>query len=115
MRIDYIIDSYSQNYPVEPKNQEKTKQSGVKTAEKIQESFTTQQTNESAKVEKPALEKKNDIVSDDANKVLNADEKQMLIQLFPPGLFGAGIRAYKYYSSSSEQVNTLGNKIDVRQ
>ena len=118
MRIDYVIDSYSQKYPVE-RNAHNTKQPSETNNERTSGYQKVTQKEKTSGIHKGESKVNNtqrsEIVSEDAQKVLSADEKQMLTQLFPPGLFGAGIRSYNYYASSSEEVKTLGNKIDVRQ
>ena len=120
MRIDYIVDSYSRNYPLKPNKSERKGQTDSANEKKVAEPQNTQQ---QTKIErKPARVNKNEnikksqnVVSKEADKVLSVKEKQMLQQLFPPGLFGAGIKAYRNYSSPSEEELKLGNTIDVTQ
>ena len=117
MRIDYIVDTYSRNYPVSQNTNDQKKQ--VKTT--TQKPAEKTQVNSHIKNDSIKKSAADDIqvaksfVSKDADKVLDSKEKQMLAQLFPPGLFGAGIRAYKNYSTNAEEVPKLGNRIDVRQ
>ena len=117
MRIDYIVDTYSKNYPARPDTNDHKKQ--VKTT--TQKPADTKQVKshiQNDSIKKSAaddIKVAKSFVSEDADKVLDIKEKQMLAQLFPPGLFGAGIRAYKNYSTNAEEVPKLGNRIDVRQ
>ena len=120
MRIDYIVDTYSRNYPSRPDTNDRKKQIETPTQKPVEK---VQDTETKAHIPSDPIKQSNtddikiakSFVSEDADKVLSTKEKKMLAQLFPPGLFGAGIRAYQKYSSEAETVQKLGNRIDVRQ
>jgi len=120
MRIDYVVDSYSRNYPVKTNKSEHKGQADSAGQKNVTEPKSPQQQTQinnkpSSVNKKDKVEKAKNVVSKEAEKVLSAKEKQMLQQLFPPGLFGAGIKAYRNYSIPADEELQLGSKIDVRQ
>jgi hypothetical protein len=119
MRIDFVVDSFSGiqrirhpqpagNRPVDHSREQSTRPEPSRPERRDPNHKITQH-----KQTAPSQDQID--ASREAAEILNADEKRMLQQLFPPGLFGAGIRAYRNISLPPTEHSHLGKQIDVTQ
>jgi hypothetical protein len=113
MRIDFVVDSFS-NYdqlgPAQSSRGERFKtysRNGAQ-AEPAPVAPKADQVLLSREVPPSAPQRQ----EEDANTVLDLEEQEMLGRLFPPGLFGNGVRAYKL--AQGEAPPALGQHIDTR-
>lgn len=112
MRIDFVVDAYSRNYPNkgEGRKAEQVSPAPPRSAAQPPKQRPVEQ---APPQEAPHLDDESGAPA--SEEVLTVQEKQMLHQLFPPGLFGSGIRAYRNAADPVREVQSLGKTIDVRQ
>ncbi len=113
MRIDFVVDSFSPYDQVGPTSSPKG------------ERFRTySRSGRSAEPEPPAPKGDQVQLSDqvpparpqpaeeESESILDVAEQEMLGRLFPPGMFGNGVRAYRLAQGHGEA--PLGQQIDMR-
>jgi len=121
MKIDFVVDAYSKSQPLQPSSPErrsnKTEPAGdvTKPANVAKTQAPIQNKKATAPKTQATQKTAATTISKEAENVLNSEEKEMLQQLFPPGLFGAGIRAYRNYSAPVEDMLAKGTRIDIKQ
>ena len=121
MKIDFVVDAYSKSQPIQPSSPERRSNktepaSDVAKPTNVNKTQVPIQNKKAATPKTHAKQKAADTaISKEAENVLNTEEKEMLQQLFPPGLFGAGIRAYRNYSNPVQDVLAKGTRIDIKQ
>ncbi|MBC7187192.1 MAG: hypothetical protein H5U38_09180 [Calditrichaeota bacterium] len=113
MRIDFVVDSfanYDQLGPAQPAKGDRFSTYGPKGTPARPEPSpgVTDQVQLSQK--QPSLPPAHPV--EESNSVLDPEEQEMLGRLFPPGLFGNGVRAYKL--AQGEVTPPLGRHIDTR-
>lgn len=111
MRIDFTVDSFS-NYDqlsaAQPSKGERLQTYGRR-------GVSTSGAGAKAEADEVILSgKAHPVVNakEQEESVLEAAEQEMLGRLFPPGLFGNGVRAYRL--AQGEPVHKLGKHIDTR-
>ena len=121
MKIDFIVDAYSKSQPLQPSSPER-RSNKTESASDVAKPTNVNKAQAPVQNKKAATSKTQappkaaaTTISKEAENVLNPEEKEMLQQLFPPGLFGAGIRAYRNYSNPVQDVLAKGTKIDIKQ
>ncbi|MCR4438160.1 MAG: hypothetical protein QHJ34_03855 [bacterium] len=113
MRIDFVVDSfanYEQLGPAQSAKGERFRTYGPKGAPARQEpppAETDQVRLSEQRPTPPSAPLEQEISS-----VLDPEEQEMLGRLFPPGLFGSGVRAYKL--AQGEVSSPLGRHVDTR-
>lgn len=113
MRIDFVVDSfanYDQLGPAQPAKGERFSTYGPRGAAARPEPSPATTDQVQLSKEQPSLPPAPQ--AEESSSVLDPEEQEMLGRLFPPGLFGSGVRAYKL--AQGEVAPPLGRHIDTR-